>query len=177
MKEFIREHTCLNTLLLLLSTSMSKRDLLLYAKVLIRRLHTNRGTCTLGIPQERHDYEKKTQPQKRRYRGKLMKKISSEIRVGQARGNGISVYDVKPSRNAVRGGRRVVYAICIRIIVCIHSTGKQTGNYLKRARGIRICSFARIIPRVLKSKQPRTSVVYCSAPLFKPRYFRERIGT
>lgn len=101
----------------------------------------------------------------------LMKKFRSEICFARARENGISV--CKASRYAARGGWYAVYAICIRATVCIHSRGKQTRNYLKRARpGIRIYSFARIIPdealRANNSMNWRTLVVLLES-LFNPR--------
>lgn len=65
--------------------------------------------------------------------------------------------------------------ICIRAAVCIHSRGKQTGNYLKRARpGIRICSFAQIIPHVLESERSRelTNAGIAVPFFFSSRHFR-----
>jgi len=104
----------------------------------------------------------------------LDEKISSGICFGRAREIGISVYDIEPWRFMAADLRSMRY-VSVSPFAC-NSTGKQTGNYLKRVRPeIRVCGFARIIPRALKSKQPYKLANWSgTAPPFRPRYFAER---
>ena len=83
--------------------------------------------------------------------------------------------EIKARRNATRRKARVrdssrVSTICIRATVCVHSSGKQTGKYLRRARPqIRICSFAPLTPRAREQTIPRANKRPVLLFLFGPR--------